>query len=169
MSSDPFSLVHNALWTLLERHKGFTDLVKSGNRIKFTGANRAPIKDPILTADLPEVRVTPVGGASQVQMTSSSTKVIKKWSVQVSTGDQRVDAVMFPVEWEILRALNDYVSTLTALQWNSKPFVKLCRVTDISEGVSQQDLNRGIKGWSVVWACEVQMWFDSSDLVAVTS
>ena len=169
MATDPFTLVHNALWALLEAHQGFVNLVPANNRIKFTGDLRAPIKDQISTADLPEVRIVPTGGEAHLKRTSNSSSVLKRWEIQVSTGDQRVDYTkgVFAVEWEILIALQDWITALKAITWTSKPFVVTAKPATVREGVTEADLNRGIKGWSALWACEVEMFFQTSDMAPV--
>ena len=97
MVTDPFSLVYDRLWTLLEVHKGFTDLVRLKNRIKFSGTDRSPLKDEVLTADLPELRLICSRMTPHIQRTSSSGSVEMTFEVQVSTGDQRVTELLFPV------------------------------------------------------------------------
>lgn len=163
--SDPFTTLYDALWSMLEAHTGFTDLVKVGNRVKFTGEVRDPVKPEINTADLPEVRLVPLGGDPHLQRTSNGTSVRKRFGIEITTGDKRVDAALFPVEWEIFRAMSNWASVLTALTWNSKTYVKLCRPLSMTEGESNPELNRGISGWSLVWACEVELWFTTADML----
>lgn len=161
---DPATQVYNALWDMLEAHKGFTDLVRVGNRIKMSGRKRRPIKDEVSEADLPEVRIIPAGGEPHVQRTSNGSSLVKRFAIQVSTGEEVVDVKLFPVEWEIYRAMSKWAVTLQALKWNGRSFVNLARPLEITEGVSDSDLNRGIVGWSTVWMCEVIMWFTTADL-----
>lgn len=168
-SSDPFSLVYRALWSMLESHTGFTGLVRTGNRIKFSGAGRDPMKSEILSADLPEVRIVPAGGPPMLMRTSSSGSVVKRFQIQIATGEQRTDQTesLFAVEWEIIKAMHGWEAVLGALEITigegesavDVAFVKRCTAGEISEGVTDTDLNRGIRGWSAVWSCEVEMWF----------
>jgi hypothetical protein len=169
-ASNPLTAVYNALWTLLEQHRGFTALVRPGNRIKFAGARRDPMKAEICEGDLPEVRLTCTGGSAQIQRTSSSGSITKRFEVQIATGDQRLeyDAGVLAVEWEVLKAMHGWRAVLGALIWEDKAFVKTCKLLDVRVGVTDTDLNRGIKGWSAVWACEVEMWFATADLQPTT-
>jgi len=167
-ATDPFSLVYNALWTLLEAHAEFAALVKVGNRIKFNAAGGDdPIKDKLSSADLPEVRLLCTGTSPHVQHTSGSSSCIKFFEIQVATRSQQYTAELFPVEWEIYRAMSKWATVLSALTWNSKTFVKLARPTDGQQGVSTDDVDRGGHGWVSVWGIEVQMWFTTTDLQAV--
>lgn len=161
---DPLSMVFLATWDLLEAHKPFTDLVKPRNRIKLLGDNRDPDKEQISTEDLPEVRIIPAGGTPHLQHTSTGSSWLKRWNIQVSTGDMRVDHLLFPVAWETYRAMSKWAATMQALKWNDRTFVTLARPLQADEGISDRDLNRGIKGWHNVFAGETQMWFLTSDL-----
>ncbi len=161
---DPITKVFDAFWVMLNSHQPFCNLVKAGNQITFMGKDAAPIKGEISDGDLPEVRILPTSAEVQIQRTSNSSTIIMTWEIGVSTGDQRIDCLLFPLTWEIYRALKDWRIELDALTWNSKKYVKLVRPLTVAFGVSQTDLNRGIKGWSGLWSGETQMWFDTSDL-----
>lgn len=163
-TKDPFTLVYDALWELLEAHEGFTDLVRLRNRVKFSGADRSPIKETISPADVPEVRLVCVGGTPHIQRTSGSSSCTKVFEVQLASGDQRYDESLFPVEWEIYKALSKWQITLQGLLWRGKPFVKLVRPVGSSIGVSVLDMSRGIGGWTSVWAVEAEMWFTTAEL-----
>lgn len=161
---DPITLCYEKLVDMLSEHTGFTTLVKTGNLIRFSGKNRDPIKSQVSVSDLPEVRVVPRGGVPHIQRTSNSSSMIEVFEVQIASGDQRVDAALFPVKWEVYRALSGWASALMALTWKSKTFVKLVRPIDISDGVAEGDLRRGIEGWSSIWSVEIHMWFSTVDL-----
>jgi len=185
-SNDPFSQVDRALWDLLEAHEGFTDRVRSGNRIKFSGGgSRSPMKDQVSEADLPEVRLIPTGGTPTLEIDSHTCQVVRRWEIQIATGDQRVDeagdltgtdkaygASLLPVEWEILRAMQGWRDVLRALNWpadeENKPFVLVHKCQPFTDGTTNTDLNRGIKGWSTVWGLEVYMAFLTSDMAPDT-
>ena len=161
---DPIGQMIEALWTLLEAHAPLTSMVKTGNRIKYTGENRDPEKRQIADADLPELRIVPVGSTPHPLRTSSSSTIVKRFRVEVSTGDQRIDAGLTALEWEVYRALVNWFNTLAALTWKDHPYVKQMKTNDVKDGKSQRDLERGIHGWAAVWECEVEMWFQTSDL-----
>jgi len=149
---------------MLEANSAFTDLVKAGNRIKFTGTNRDPIKREVASAGLPEVRIIMTGSTPHPGNTSASSRDTVTFEVQVSSGDQRLDAVHLPLRWVIFRALAGAYTALGTIEWNSKAFVKNVLPQTVGDGVSDADLNRGIQGWSAVWAVEIDCWFDTSDL-----
>ncbi len=149
---------------MLEDYSAFTAGVAAGNRVKFTSADRAPAKDEVSSADLPEVRLVPTVGTPHTERTSNSSSVVKRWEVQVSTGDQRLDVAAFPLEWEVLRAMHDWRTRLVTLEWAGKKYVKRCQCVESSVGVSNSDLDRGIRGWSTIMVLEVEMWFGHDDL-----
>lgn len=163
---DPMSKVYDALWAMLEAHKGFVDLVRPGNRIKASGANLKPVKDEVSDKDLPEVRIVATGGSTNTHFTSSKAQLSKQFEIQISTGDQRLDALLFPVQWEIFRAFSfsGWVAALKDLTWAGEKFVVSAEPLSVSEGKSMADLNRGISGWAAAWACRVTMVFSHADL-----
>lgn len=164
LDTDPITLVWNALLDMLESHAGFMSLVKVGNLIRFTGKNRDPVKSQIGPADVPEVRLIPRGGIPHVQRTSNSSSMLETFEVQITSGDQRVDVALFPVKWQVLKALAGWAAVLGALTWKGKTFVRLTRPTGVADGVAEEDLRRGIVGWASIWTVEVHMWFTTTDL-----
>ena len=161
---DPITTVYNALWGILEADAEFTALVKAGNRIKFSGDNQNPLKDQAITSDYPEVRIVSQGSVPHVLRTSNSSSLIKTFAIQILSGDQRLDAIQFPLEWIIYRALASSIGTLLALTWNSKSFVKNAKPTSVNDSFGNREPQSTIRAWIAVWACEVEMWFQTSDL-----
>jgi len=167
MDQDPFTQVYDALWALLEADENWTALVKPANRIKFSGPNPSPRKDEALSSDFPEVRIAATWLSPQLNADSSNSRVTARFEIQASSGDQRFDAVLFPVLWETLRALHGYRAALMALAWDGRPFVLRAQSRDISISIGQPDLKRGYRYWSGVWACEVEMWFPMASMMPV--
>jgi hypothetical protein len=166
--TDPYTLVHDALWGILEANQGFAALVKPGNRIKFTNRGRDPDKQQAGADDFPEVRIIIRSSAPGEKASSSSCFDRQTFEIQVSSGDQRFDAAYFPVKWSVFRAMNaarrDLLALIDGLTWNGRSFVLNIRPTGVSEGVSDSDQNRGIKGWYGAWACDVEMQFALADM-----
>lgn len=163
-SNDPFSMVYSALWDMIEAHAGFAGLVKVGNRIRFDLDKRGVLKPDVSTADLPEVILTTFGGVVNLIDTSSTSKVTRFYQIIISTGDLRLSEYLNPVEWAIFCAMVGWRERLGALRWNNRSFVKRANLTSGSEGQSNPEYNRGIKGWSALWTVEVEMHFATADL-----
>lgn len=159
MADDPYTAAVEGLWALLESKEYFTDLVGESNRIKFTGANRAPVKAVAGEGDLIEVRILPASSEPHAERTSSGESEHVTFEIQVATGDQRIDARIFPVHWAITRALNDVSAYLIAnVTFSGNSVVMDAEVESGRFGVSQADLNRGIKGWSAIHSIRVKLW-----------
>ena len=152
--SEPLTQVYEALWSLLNASSEFSRLVKLQNRIAFTAA------------DLPEVRLIPTELTLHQGRTSSSTSVELTFELQVATGDQRLDVELFPLAWAIIKATSNWQATMAALTWQSVAFVVQTLLSEAQIGVSQADLNRGIKGWSSIWKWTALTWFTTTDLQA---
>ena len=158
---DPISLVYDALWEMLESREALRSMIRLASRIRYTGRDRSPEKSVVNTADLPELRLYPAGTIPHVQRTSNSSSLLKAFEVQVSTGDIRVDAALFPIEFEVLRAFTDWGTVLQALRWKSQPFVTHVAPTLVTEGSMIEDQERKVHGWACIWRCEVLMFFST--------
>ena len=157
---NPYDALLETFWQVLESDTDFCSVVPSGNRIKFMGADREPVKRDISEADIPEVRVIVTGSAPHPKRTSSSHSDTVTLEIQVSSGDQRFSAMHNPLRWILFRALRNIEDELRRrCFWNGENPVKLAKPTQVRDGVSQSDLDRGIKGWSAMWTCEIELWF----------
>lgn len=163
--ANPLVQVYDALVDLLRSREKLRGMVRVGNVIRLTGDDRLPFKEETLSADYPELRVITTEAIPHLQRTSNSTTIVKRYEVQISTGDQRVE-LLLAIEWEIHRALSSWSAELSGLTWMDKTFVKLARPTQVQDGVSNVDLNRGVTGWSSIWTYEVEMWFTTTDMQA---
>ena len=164
--SDPLSKVYNTLWSALESNAEFTSLVAAGNRIKFSGTDTSPIKDNMITEDFPEVRIIPISTTPHSNRSSNSSSLVKQFAVQMLSGDQRVTANHFPLEWLIFRLMTNHVSDLFELEWSGHKFVKNVKSTNGQDSFSMStDLKPGIRGWISVWTCEIEMWFPTNLLI----
>lgn len=167
--SDPLSMVYDALYDLVMRHPDAADVFKPGNRIRYDrDLDRDPVKDKIQDADLPELILLATGGTIAMHNTSNTSMMTRRYSWLLTTGDMRVHYRLLPIEWLLFEALHNWNVVLTALEWpegSGRNFVKRCDVLDVTEGLSDPERNRGIRGWSTIWACDVEMWFKTSDVV----
>ena len=164
-TTNPLTQVYEAFWTLLEANSGFTSLVSVGNRIKYTGEGRNPEKRGAQASDYPRVRIRESAGKVTLSKSSNSTFYVKQYEIQVATGDQEYTS-MHDVEFQILRAMADWYDTMSALQWtvDSSYFAKNCHLLDTRQMLDNKEQNQNIRGWSTVWACTVDMWFNTETL-----
>ncbi len=152
---DPISQVHNGLLDLLAEHPLLAERIRPGNWIRYD--RRAPEKDEIGTADVPELRLRPLGDVSNLSASSTSSELYKTWALEIATGDMRVTEHLFPLEWAALCALQAWPA-LRTLQWGDcSGFAKSVRVIDHAEGQFDRDLLRGIAGWTVAFNIRVHI------------
>lgn len=167
---NPFTLVFDALWSILENSPQFTSDVKPGNRIHLNLTNLPnALKQQISDSDLPEVILTTAGASSIGLFTTSSTsRIVKQYQFLISTGDQRVQNYLNQVQWDIFCCFTGWQSLLGGLIWpvgSGRNFVKRADLVDNQEGLQDSDRNRGNVGWSSIWTGEVEMHFSTSDLI----
>lgn len=166
---NPFTLVFDAIWSLFEQSPVFVADVKVRNRIKLNITNDpAPLKQQINDSDLPELILTSTGASTVGLFTTSATsKIIKQYSLLLSTGDFRVNNYLNQIQWDILCCFTGWQQLLSSLIWplnSGRTFVKRADLVNCSEGLEDPARNRGINGWSSIWTCEVEMHFVTSDL-----
>lgn len=164
LAVDPFSILYDALWTLLEANSGLTALVKVGNRVKYASWFHNPLKDIFSDADLPQVAIVPVGTLFNLNNTSSSTFVTARFDARLIVGDQRLDQVggLFAVKWEMLKAMRLWTVHIKNLQWNSKNYIVDLHTEDAPDEPFIEE--KGIKGWVSFLRFKVRMVFTTSDL-----
>ena len=162
--SNPFDDVYSALWSLPLLHPDFEELVRPGNRIRFDGPNRDPVKDAVATSDLPELTLFTEGLSAMLCNTSSTSKVVRRYTWALASGDLRL-ATLHAVEWALFVSMLRWRDVLTALIYEGSHFVKRADFTSVVEGRSTSEQNRNIAGWSALWRCEVEMHFPTNKLL----
>ena len=142
---DPFTQVLLQLWAILEGSPAFTNFVKPGNRIKFTGAaNQNPIKKDVQPGDLPECIIEPITSADEPAKTSMSAMVSQTWSIKIATNDLRINAGMFQVRWAVLQAFAKAGDNLGLY------FISRTRITTSLSNIYDPVENRGTYGWTLM-------------------
>ena len=164
--NDPFTMVYTALYDMLMEREDFKELIRIGNQIRFdSDTDRDPIKENVSSNDLPEVALL-VMNATEVNIhsTSSTSMITRQYGWYVATGDLRLGEYLSPIEWAIYSGMLGWQTKITALQWCGKSFVKRVNFVDVTVGFTDIEANRGIRGWSSIWNCEVEMHFNTKDL-----
>jgi len=157
MADDPFTETLNKLWDLLESHAGFTRLVSLKNRIKLTGRNPVPYRAQAQSADLPEVLIEPAGGEVHLFVTGSSSRAVQDYAIVITTDDLGVSRTLFPLKWELMKALSKSGDSL------GLSFVKKVRIKELTERESGRT-DRRAAGWSASLVVSVEMWFANAQL-----
>lgn len=169
MENDPFSQVFSALWAMVEGCQAFTDLVPVGNRIRYDQNSRDPIKAVVQAADMPEVILVSDGLTANLHATSSTSMCIRRYTWLITTGDLRINEFCNPVEFAVFRAMLRWKEVLCELTYKGQPFVKRANVVSVTSGTSDPKQNRNLLGWSALWSVEVEMHFNTSDLLLCDS
>lgn len=148
---DPFTLVYNALVAQIADHDGVSDLVKKGNLIGYAAGNTDPTKGNIQSGDVSELEVRPAGGDAQLWWSKTSAEVSRRFVVGLTTGDLRVEKSLFPLEWELLRAIASTTNNL------GLSFVTKVSIDGFDEERTGMDEHRGTKGWVALFSVVVEM------------
>lgn len=155
---DPFSLVYDALWVMVERNDKLAKFIAKGNRIKFDEDSDV---DPAITdADTPNLMLLSGGGTFGEQDNSSQRSVTRIYTWVLTTGDFRLNPVFNAISWELYRSMIDYACVLCSLQWCNCNFIQNCRIVSADDGTLAQTLQENVPGWSTIWSIEVDMLFN---------
>jgi len=156
-TTDPFTVVYNRLWDIIEGDYYLSSLIKIGSRIKLTGTAQNPLKSNTQDGDKPQLIIAPVGGPLTPHMSSSSVSVTKRYTFAVATGKLTVDSVLFPIQWGLFCVLMKATNNHLCLS-----FVKDADITeDIFEGADAElPDNDNTSGWSLGLTLSVQMVFN---------
>lgn len=158
-ATNPLTPVYKALWTILEAGDDFPDLVAVGNRLKNVDGHGTPLKHGAQAADFPAVYIELVSGLFVNDWTNSGAHVKKKFNIKAVTGNMQVDDVLY-LEWAIFDAMSNWKSTLTALKWDEKVYVKHCAIGGDNENTTKErELTRSETGWATILSGEVWMYF----------
>ena len=169
MPADPFTMIHQALWDLVRANERLMDLIRSGNQVDYAGDSRSPEKDTMISADLPELRLVPLGGTAHLRRTTHSTSITRRFAFQLHSGSQQVDKMLFPIEWELLCSLTEWTTYLGQLLWDGEKFAIRMSVVDITEEMLRPNLPSGdsrLKGWLTVWVGEIECFFNTGKMRA---
>ena len=172
MYKDPISITYDALWDLLEGNEDFCEIVKIGNRIKFSGENRAPLKDTQATNDYPEVRIISRTSEAHLIRTSNGSSLKKQFVIQVLTGEQRLTELLYPLEWLIYCIFSKAFSTLKELKYpdeeseEGSTFIRHIALTGGTDQFSVSvDGKPTQRGWFNVLTIDTEMWFATASLI----
>ena len=164
---DPLSQIYNAAWARLETSARVQSLVRTGNQIKFNKTSRiSPEKFEISDGDLPELILTVSQLEANLLANSSSSRFLLKMEFWISTGDPRVVASssILPLIWAIFCAMATWPGPLLDLTWFGQRFVTRTDLKEGTTGLTDQEKNRGVRGWSCIWGLEVELYVTTSNL-----
>ncbi len=166
-------MVHDALWAMAEASPRLEALVKVGNRVKFNQTRPGdPRKAEISNADTPELVLVPTSTTIQMHSTSSTSAAIRQFEWWLSTGSMSVTSRLLPFEFALFTAMLRWKEEIASLRWPTGApygFAKRMDVVSVVGGFADTEKNRGIAGWSSIWACEIEMHFPTDTLIAYTN
>lgn len=163
---DPYSFLFGSLWDVLEDDETFASLVKSTNRIKLDDKFK-PFKSSLVEASVPEVTLLPAGKVFNEENPCDGTSVKQTVHATVVTG-LRNTSRLFPLQHAILTAIYNAIynneATLMDLEWEETTIIKQIIFLPIEEGLTYDELNREIAGWSAIMPMEVKMFLPNTIL-----
>lgn len=152
---DPFSRAYNRLWEVLESRAALTSLVGLRNRVKWVGSEQ-PVQSRPIHGDLPELSIEPADDTWEVNLHyhQSGAMVMQGFDIGLTTGSLDLGKHLFPVKWELLRALAHAEKNF------GLDFVVSVNLVNHGDTREDANQNRGRKGWHALLTVEMQMMFD---------
>ncbi len=158
---DPLTQTYDYIWELVEGFPPWADAVRVGNRLRLDDTKRDPLKDTLKAADLPQVILLPTDGANNLHSNSSSSVITQNFTIGISSGEQRVNEVYFPLKFYTLQALACFRQSLGNLTWKSYPFLKKLEIPTSTDSLDEfGDLN--IISWESLITISAEMWFPNT-------
>lgn len=151
--TDPWTVVLDKLWGILEDDHDFDVLVPEGNRIKYTNPEETDSeKTEATTADYPEVKIKPTVSQDAFKVSSKSLSCKQSWNITVSTGrmcvceggeSQAGNVGVFQLIWVILKALFAAGDNL------GLTYVNGTKITTVMLNDFDPNESRGTRGWTM--------------------
>jgi hypothetical protein len=163
---NPFNMVFRELWVLAEASVPLSALIKKKNQVRYDSDTvRNPLKDKALPADLPELHLLPANITNaNLGYSSCASNITAQYTFIIVTGDKRA-VLANNIQFALFSALQAWQTILYPLEWRNTKFVKRANWLGANVGLSNQDANRDISGWSAIWTAEVEMHFSKQDLI----
>lgn len=165
--TDPFTMIYTTLWDLINANDRLMELIRLRNRIDYSGDYRNPEKDTLSSADLPELRLVPSGGAAHLRRTTHSTSITRRFAFQLHSGSRRLHKMLFPIEWELFCCLAQWPEYIGKLLWNGEKFAVRMSTIDITEEMFRPTPEGGgsqLGGWLTVWVGEIECFFPTDKM-----
>ena len=104
--ADPFTNVYDLLWLTLNNETAFTSIVTSRTQINLSDDDPDPYRDHHATYDYPEAILEPAGMEANLWSDSTGSQVLLRFTLRLAAGDKRVDKVLYPLRWAVVKALH---------------------------------------------------------------
>jgi len=165
---DPFSLIHTALFNIIKSSNAVQLAVTNYNKNLVEGnEKRLPRLDTVQVSDLPEVYMTTMGASGQIMFSSATIDFMRNFEFRITTGEQRPNQSLYPVEFALLCALTEanFGQVLRQLEWYGQRFVTDVELSSIEEGMDMTEDNRGIRGYAALFQMDARMSFSRVSLM----
>lgn len=161
---NPFQMVYDALWNMLEDDVRFKNLVVVGNRLKFKDREDATRQEHTSTADYPKVQLLLGQITGNLLHSSSSSRITRDYTWLIEAGEFVYNTIT-PIEWTIVANTTKWCSKLTGLIWKEQHFVKEVNLVQADMDKFAKELReRGLNGWLAIMTIRVNMYFATSGL-----
>ena len=170
--------LHAAIWAMLEDDTCATDLVEAGlhftdlvaatKRRKMTATSWDFFREHAGPGDYPETTVVQTAHFATEKAACNLTYLDVLIQVWIATGQQPGERLR-DVQWAVFRQMQNWKAHLgqeSSLTWNSKRYCWNFDLVKSDDSLTNEVLNRKVKGWTSVWNGIAFLNFTPSDLIA---
>ena len=158
---NPFSIVRDRLWTIIDANPFFKAWIRDSNRIRYS--DEIGEKRSVGHGDLPEIVVVPTEFSQSSLGDSACAYVTAGFKIVSVTGRKNLDMVS-AINWEIFRCIQTFMATVSECQYDGREFVTSCAMASGMQGMTEPE-NLGVGGWTAVWTLAVDMAIDNEYLI----
>lgn len=168
--ANPFTLLHDGMWKLIDDNPMWDNLVAPRNRIRFTSAtDRDPIKQEKDTACYPELWLCPQAGVVNPHYDSCSAMVKYRYQWVLTTADWRSNAILEQCQFAMLCSMVNFKPFIESLTWEGVRFAKRCDAQSFNVGGQDPKKSGGIVGWAAMWQNEIEIHLPRTLLIAAAT
>lgn len=174
VQANPLLKVYDGLYSLLfdGEENPLAEVIKPGNRITFGSlkeTDRAPCKESVTSADVPELQLIDEGGLYNPHANSNGMSYQQNFGLYISTGDFRYGVIASLINWYIICNVQNWKTVLYSLKWNDENFVTGLQVIPVQIGESNPERNRNLSGWNCIWRIQIELRMRTGNLTYTES
>ena len=153
---DPFTILFDRLWEIVDANPVISELVRPGNKFRFE--TLLGLKETIQHGDLPEIVLFPDSTQQDDFGTSGTNNLSASYRFAIATGTFTTRMIN-QLQWEIYRVIQTFMANVGDLTYNEVPFVIQIKFNSGNQLQNTVEQSRGINGWCASYGFTVDMQF----------
>lgn len=166
--TDPFTVLFDKLWEVVDSDSDLQQLVNEGGKIKFVRDVDIYGFDPRnRQVNQPELSLLPDLFEANIGATNNSSEIIRSFNWSIRTPSKMLNKELFPIEWSLYKAMCVYAPEIRTVTYANEKFVHKINVISGSNFTPEIDMiqaNPTLIGWRTIWTMQFEMSFSKNQL-----